>query len=198
MDCIICGKELPRDEKHSLVVGLACPEHVPRGRKVSWGIRLATEPEDRQFVLHFLNDLFGETEFIEFSRWYYVEEMEQLVAITEQGEYIGFAVYSIEPEDPTLLTLLTINVDEAYSRRGVASALLAEVKKKAMRAGVAEIRVPISNDDLVSYVFYHRQGFRLSGIDLDLCVKRHGREEEGFWGLPLKDEFYLVCLIPNY
>jgi hypothetical protein len=52
--------------------------------------------------------------------------------------------------------------------------------------------VPISNDDLLSYVFYHRRGFRLSGIDLGLCVNRHGSELEGFWRLPLRDELYLA------
>ncbi len=34
-------------------------------------------------------------------------------------------------------------------------------------------------------------GFRLSGIDVELCVVRHGSELEGFWKLPLRDEFYL-------
>ena len=193
MDCIVCGKKVTKDKKHSLVIGLTCEGCVPRGKNVPFQVRSAKESEDCQFVVRFLNDLFGETEFIEFGKWYHVQEMEQLVAITEKGEYIGLAVYTTEPEDATLMTLLTVNTDEFFFRQGVASALLKQVKKNATQIGVSKIRVPISNDDLVSYVFYHRHGFRLSGIDIDLCVKRHGSEVEGFWGLPCKDEFYLVC-----
>lgn len=193
MECIVCGKQVTEDKNPRLVVGLACEGCVPRGKDVPFQVRLAKESEDHRFVLRFLNDLLGETTFIEFGQWYDVQEMEQLVAITEEGEYIGLAVYAIEPEDPTVMTLLTVNVDEAFFRQGVASALLEQVKKHALQAGVAKVRVPISNDDLVSYVFYHRCGFRLSGVDLDLPVKRHGGEVEGFWRLPLKDEFYLVC-----
>jgi N-acetylglutamate synthase-like GNAT family acetyltransferase len=193
MNCIVCGRNLTKSEKHHLVIGLTCERCIPRGKNVPFQVRLANEPEDRQFVLRFLSDLFSETEFIEFGKWYHVQEMEQLVAITEKGECIGLAVYTTEPEDRTLMTLLTINVDESFFRQGVASALLKEVKKNATRVGVSKIRVPISNDDLVSYVFYHRHSFRLSGIDINLCVKRHGSEAKGFWGLPCKDEFYLAC-----
>lgn len=192
MECIICGKEATEDRNPSLVIGLACEGCIPRGKEIPFQIRSAKKPEDRQFVLRFLDDLFGETEFIEFGQWYYVKDMEQIVAVTEKGEYIGFAVYTIEHEDPTLMTLLIINVDGSFLRRGVASALLNEIEGRAIKTGVCKIRVPISNDDLVSYVFYHRRGFRLSGIDVDLCVKRHGSELHGFWKLPLKDELYLT------
>ncbi|MBU7010931.1 MAG: GNAT family N-acetyltransferase [Theionarchaea archaeon] len=193
MKCITCGKKATKSENLLLVIGLACEECVPRGKDVSFQILPAKNPKDLQFVLHFLEDLFGETKFIEFGRCYDIREMEQLVAIDEKGRYIGLAVYTIEQEDPALMTLLTVNVDESFFRRGVASALLKEVKRIAIRRKISKIRVPISNDDLISYVFYHRRGFRLSGIDINLCVKSHGDELEGLWKLPLRDELYLVC-----
>jgi ribosomal protein S18 acetylase RimI-like enzyme len=191
MHCIICDKEVAEAKEMRMVIGLACETCVPRGQAVSFQVRPAQQAEDHQFVLDFLDRLFGETEFIEFGRWYYVQEMAQLVAVTEQGHYVGFAAYMLEPEEPSLMTLLSINVDEAFFRRGVASALWEQVRQIAGQAGVTRIRVPISNDDLASYVFYHRCGFRLYEIDLNLPVMRHGGEEEGFWGLPIKDEFYL-------
>jgi N-acetylglutamate synthase-like GNAT family acetyltransferase len=113
------------------------------------------------------------------------------VAVTGQRTHIGLAVYALESGEPSLMTLLTINVHRSYLRRGVASALLDKVVAIATEAGVSRIRVPISNDDLLSYVFYHQRGFRLSGIDVELCVQRHGSELEGFWRLPVRDEFYL-------
>ena len=193
MKCIVCGKEATGDKNLHLVIGLACEGCVPRGEAISFQVRSAKKPEEQQFVLNFLDNLYNETEFIEFGRWYHVQEMEQLVAVNEKGEYIGLAVYTIEPEDQMLMTLLTINVDESFFRRGVASALLEQVKSRAIQAGVSRIRVPISNDDLLSYVFFHRRGFRLSGIDINLPVKRHGGEIGGFWKLPMKDELYLAC-----
>jgi len=62
---------------------------------------------------------------------------------------------------------------------------------------VSRIRVPVSNDDLMSYVLWHRQDFRLSGLDIGLCVKRHGKEETGFWNMPLRDELYLEWPAPE-
>jgi|GEM_PF-1727772 len=191
MRCTICGKEAADESILSLLIGVACRECIPRGKETTFQIRSATEPEDGRFVLEFLDNLFGETEFIEFGRWYRVDDMDKLVAVAEKGQYVGFAVYVRERDEPNLMTLLTINVDESFLRRGVASALLAEVRKIAIHSGVKRIRVPISNDDLLSYVFYHRRGFTLSGVDLGLCMKRHGKEMEGFWKLPLRDEFYL-------
>lgn len=206
MECIVCGREVEAKAKAKanvkpeakakapenahLVIGVSCEKCVPRGKKVPFTIRLAQNPEDRQFVFHLLHELFGETEFMEFGQWYTVEEMVQLVAVTEDS-HIGLAIYSIEENDPAVMTLLTINVDEPFLRQGVASALLHQVKKEAFQSGVSTIRVPFSNDDLVSYVFYHKHGFRLSGIDIGLCARIHGGEVEGLWNLPIRDELYL-------
>jgi GNAT superfamily N-acetyltransferase len=191
MECVVCGESVTDKDALSLLIGWACEKCVPRGARVPFQVRRAEGLADREFVSRHLDELFGETEFIEFGRWYRVDEMEQLVAVTGQGTHIGLAVYALESGEPSLMTLLTINVHRSYLRRGVASALLDKVVAIATEAGVSRIRVPISNDDLLSYVFYHQRGFRLSGIDVELCVQRHGSELEGFWRLPVRDEFYL-------
>lgn len=197
MECIKCGKELSSDEPKVLVIGSACRECVPRGIMTKFEIRLVQTQDDRQYVLNFLDNLFGETEFIEFGKWYNVQDMQQAIAVTGEDQRIGLAVFAIEQEDPAVMTLLTINVDKAFTRRGVGTALAQWVKKYAAETNVSRIRVPISNDDLVSYVFWHRQDFRLSGLDIGLCVKRHGKEEGGFWNLPCRDELYLEWLTPE-
>ncbi len=197
MECIRCGKEPADSESWHLVIGSACTECVPRGIITDFEIHLAQTEKDRQYVLDYLDKLFGEMEFIEFGKWYNVREMQQVVAVTGEGQRIGLAVFATEQEDPALMTLLTVNVDEAFTRRGVGSALTQWVKKYAAEINVSRIRVPISNDDLVSYVFWHQQGFRLSGLDIGLCIKRHGKEEPGFWNMPLRDELYLEWPAPE-
>jgi len=197
MECIRCGREPASGEPRYLVIGSACPECVPRGIITDFKIRPAQTVEDRQYVLDFLDSLFGETEFIEFGKWYSVREMQQAVAVSSTGQRIGLTVFTTEQEDPALITLLTVNVDEAFTRRGVGSALTQWVKKYAAESSVTRIRVPVSNDDLVSYVFWHRQDFRLSGLDIGLPVKRHGTEETGFWNMPCRDELYLEWPAPE-
>ena len=191
MKCFKCGKEQTSGESSFLVIGSSCQECVPRGIMTKFEIRLAQTEEDRQYVLDTHNNLFGETEYIEFGKWYDVRDMQQAVAVTDEGQRIGHAVFTIEQENPALMTFLGVIVDESFTRRGVGTALAQWVKKYATEANVSRIRVPISNDDLVSYVFWHRQGFRLSGLDIGLCEKRHGREETGFWNMPCRDELYL-------
>ena len=191
MECIRCGKESANGESRYLVIGWACPKCVPRGKKSDFTVRPVQTGDDRQYVLDFLDNLFGETEFIEFGKWYDVHDMQQAVAVTDEGQRIGLAVFTTEEENPALITLVTVNVDEAFTRRGVGTALVEWVKDHTSENKVSRIRVPISNDDLVSYVFWHRQGFRLSGLDIGLPVKRHGTEETGFWNMPCRDEFYL-------
>jgi GNAT superfamily N-acetyltransferase len=197
MKCIKCIKELSNSESPVLVIGSACRDCVPRGQSTNYEIHFAQTKDDRQFVFSFLDNLFGETEFIEYGKWYDVRDMQYAVAVTEAGQRIGLAVFVTEPADPTLMTLLTINVDQTYTRRGVGTVLTQWVKRYAAENNVIKIRVPISNDDLVSYVFWHKQGFRLSGIDIGLCVKRHGKEEQGFWNMPCRDELYLEWSKPD-
>ncbi|UCC16007.1 MAG: GNAT family N-acetyltransferase [Dehalococcoidales bacterium] len=187
MECIRCRKESLNGESRFLVIGSACQECVPRGKTTNFEIRLAQTEDDRQYVLDFLDRLFGETEFIEFDKWYNVCDMHQVVAVTGENQKIGLAVFTIEKEDHSLMTLLTVNVDPKFTRRGVGTALTQWVKKYAAEIDVLRIRVPISNDDLVSYVFWHRQDFRLIGLDIGLCVKRHGQEVTGFWSIPCRD-----------
>ncbi|HEY95685.1 MAG TPA: GNAT family N-acetyltransferase [Dehalococcoidia bacterium] len=197
MKCFRCGKKLSNGESGSLVIGLSCQECIPRGIMTNFEIRLTQTEDDRQYVLDFLDRLFGETEFIEFDKWYNVRDMQQVIAITSENLRIGLAVFTIEQQDPSLMTLLTINVDEMFTRRGVGTSLAQWVKNYAAEVGMSRIRVPISNDDLVSYVFWHRQDFRLFGLDIGLCVKRHGQEMAGFWNIPCRDELYLEWLVPE-
>jgi hypothetical protein len=45
-------------------------ESVPRGIITNFEIHLAQTEDDRQYVLDFLDNLFGEAKFIEWGKWY--------------------------------------------------------------------------------------------------------------------------------
>jgi len=157
-------------------------------KKLHVRIKPLETTEEREFVTHLLMEMFGETKFIEFGTWYDALEMDGLIAIDTNSKPVGFALYKIKDD---VLTLLTINVKPSKQRMGVGTALLDRVKQLAQQHGVKIIRVPVSNDDLVSYVFYLRNGFTLYAVDLGLCIHRHGKELKGCFDLPLRDEFYL-------
>jgi len=156
-------------------------------QELKFDIKEISEKDEREFVINMLKDIFGEIEFFEFNKWYNAGELDGFIGVVEK-EYVGFALYKIEDN---FMTLLTINVKENYRRMGIGSALLDKVKEVAKKNGLRFIRVPVSNDDLISYVFYLKNGFKLYDVDIGLCERRHGKELKGFFGLPLRDEFYL-------
>lgn len=181
--CPVCKKSI---KKGKLFIGWIHP-HCLETKKVNFTIKEADSPKEMKQVEKLCLDTYGELDFIEMGKWYDVRKMKNLVAIKNK-KVLGFASWKKEGKR---LFLLMILVKPEYIRTGVATVLLNKIKALAKKLKVKSILVPISNDDLVSYVFYQKSGFRLSGLDLRLPEKRHGEEKEGFWGLPCRDEFYL-------
>jgi N-acetylglutamate synthase-like GNAT family acetyltransferase len=90
--------------------------------------------------------------------------------------------------------VLTLHVDEAG--RGVGTALVAEVKDIAGRAGCARLWVITTNDNVDALRFYQRRGFRLAALytgAVDECRTRLKSEipTVGDHGIPLRDELEL-------
>jgi len=170
-----------KDKK--LFIGYIKPEKVER---INFIIREANSRDIPQ-VIKLCLDTFREVNFIENGKWYDIRKMENLVAVRDD-KVLGFASWKKEKDRLFLLVILT---DPEYYRQGIGTTLLNKIKEIAKRLNFKKIFVPISNDDLVSYVFYHKNGFRLVGIDIGLPKKRHGKEVAGFWRLPCRDEFYL-------
>ena len=57
--------------------------------RVKFHIKEITERDEKKFVINMLKDIFGETEFLEFGKWYRAEELDGFIAIVE-NEYAGF------------------------------------------------------------------------------------------------------------
>lgn len=183
MICPVCKKTI---KKGKLFIGYIHPGCLET-KKVSFTIKEADTPKEMKQVEKLCLDTYGELDFIETGKWYDVRKMNNIVAVKGK-KVIGFASWKKESER---LFLLMVLVAPGYVRAGIATTLLNKIKALAQKLKVKSILVPISNDDLISYVFYQKNGFKLSGVDLRLPEKRHGEEKEGFWGLPCRDEFYL-------
>lgn len=183
LTCPVCKKPL---KKGRLLISYLHPSCF-QTKKIDFIIKEADSPQELKRIEKLCLDTYGELDFVEKGKWYDVRKMNNLVAIKNK-KVIGFA--SWKKEDNRLF-LLAILVEPEYFRSKIGTALLGRIKEMAKKIKIKSILVPISNDDLVSYVFYHVNDFRLSGIELGLPEKRHGKEEKGFWGLPCRDEFYL-------
>ena len=169
-----------------LFIGYTPSDYVKTDH-INYAIKDADSAEEKKQIEKLCLDTYGELDFIERGKWYDVRKMNSVIALKGK-DVLGFASWIKEKQE---LFLLVILVKPNCQRRGIATALLNKIKEIASGLKVQSIIVPISNDDLVSYVFYQMNGFRISGIDIGLPEKRHGKEKTGFWGLPCRDEFYL-------
>jgi len=188
MNCPVCKKSI---RKGKLFIGYIHPRCL-QSKRTNFTVKEAGTPAEMRQIEKLCLGTYGELDFIEMGRWYDVRKMKNVVAVKDR-RVLGFASWKKEEDRLFLLVILT---EPEYFRVGIATALLNKIKSIAQNLKVKSIIVPISNDDLISYVFYQKNGFRLSGIDLRLPEKRHGREKKGFWDLPCRDEFYLEYKLP--
>jgi ribosomal-protein-alanine N-acetyltransferase len=81
-----------------------------------------------------------------------------LVGTSDDGseEVVGYAVASLAGDD---VELQRIAVAPAYRRRGLASALLAEVESVALAAGGARLLLEVRDDNATAIAFYESRGF---------------------------------------
>ena len=188
--CAVCGREMNRKK---LFIGYACSDCI-RTVDINYVIRDADTTEEKKQIEKLCSDTYGELDFVERGKWYDLRKMSSIVAL-KGNDVVGCASWTREKEE---LFLLMILVKPDYQRRGIATALLNKIKEIAGDLKLGTVFVPISNDDLVSYVFYHKNGFCISGVDIGLPEKRHEGEESGFWGLPCRDEFYLEYKLTGF
>jgi len=83
----------------------------------------------------------------------YLDEMkrEQFVLAEAGGVVCGFGAINLGKKEIT-----SVYVDPAYTRKGVASALVAEMERIAVDAGLAAVELQAAGGALD---FYHKQGF---------------------------------------
>ena len=114
-----------------------------------------------------------------------------MLVAERDGCLVGVLTYVVGGADCEVLTL---HADER--RTGVGSALIAEVKQVARRAGCTRLWLITTNDNVDALCFYQRRGFRLKALHagaVDDTRRRLKPEipELGDRDIPIRDELEL-------
>ena len=124
-------------------------------------------------------------------RAYDVLNLPAFVALAGE-EVAGFLSCSVEGDR---MNLVMLNVVPEHQGRGLAKALLAAAVAEAGKLGLNKLVVATSNDDLPALDCYQRAGFVITEVVPGLLVEHHCRVEEGFAGIPVRDEIRLELLV---
>jgi ribosomal protein S18 acetylase RimI-like enzyme len=176
---------------------LICPRHARvevvavRDEVTTSSYRLrASELHDRERLEELALHFWGETEVECFDGVYDVLELPALVA--ELGsEVLGAVSYAVDGER---MNLVMFNVLPDFQGRGVGKALLQAAVEKARMLGLTRLVVATSNDDLPALAFYQRARFTVEAVVPGRILEHHGGEE-GFAGIPVRDEIRLQLLL---
>jgi ribosomal protein S18 acetylase RimI-like enzyme len=149
----------------------------------------AAEPDDRPALEPFL------------ARWHSLRVARRgelvhpldhpMLVAEENGRLVGALTYVVTGAECEVLTL---HVDGP--RRGLGSALIAEVEKIARRAGCTRLWVITTNDNVDALRFYQRRGFRLAAVragavDASRAALKPEIPALGAHGIPIRDEIEL-------
>jgi GNAT superfamily N-acetyltransferase len=118
--------------------------------------------------------------------------LEHAMLVAERdGRLVGVLTYVLRGDECEVLTL---HADER--RKGVGSALIAEVKQIARRAGCIRLWLITTNDNVDALRFYQRRGFRLAALHPGAVDDSRTRLKPqiahvGDHGIPIRDELEL-------
>lgn len=112
------------------------------------------------------------------------------------GEHQGLAIYRIAADGKNA-ELITLNA--LIERHGVGTALIAALATRLAAAGVRELRVSMTNDNLDALRFYQRRGFRLVALRRGAIDKARAIKPSipliGHHGIPVRDQLELALAI---
>jgi ribosomal protein S18 acetylase RimI-like enzyme len=114
-----------------------------------------------------------------------------MLVAERDGRLVGVLTYVMRGAECEILTL---HADE--HRKGVGSALIAEVERIARRAGCTRLWLITTNDNVDALRFYQRRGFRLAALHPGAVDDSRTRlkpeiPEVGDHGIPIRDELQL-------
>ena len=114
-----------------------------------------------------------------------------MLVAERDGRLVGALTYVVRDADCEVLTL---HADDRG--KGLGSALIAEVKKIARRAGCTRLWLITTNDNLDALRFYQRRGFRLAALHQGAVDDSRSRLKPeipavGDYNIPIRDELEL-------
>ncbi len=186
--CAVCDKELPLTEARLTVT---CREDRPSSH-LHYVVRRAA-PADRHNIEEICDRAWGETDIDSFGRTFDVLGSENLVAETDDGDFVGLISLALDRGD---LAVVLLSVYPGHQGSGVGSALVDAAVEQARAKGVASLKVATTNDDIPALDFYQRHSFAIYEIETGIMIDHHGGAIPGFAGIPVRDEIRLrrpVC-----
>jgi ribosomal protein S18 acetylase RimI-like enzyme len=196
MTCFHCGEKAWYRCARS--GAFLCPRHATL-RVVAGGGKQEVEPwlvraasaTDYTRLQELAQHFWGETDVECFDRHYDVLKLPAFVGLSD-GEVAGLLSYAIE-EDRMVVVMLA--VAPLCQGRDLGSRLLASAVREAEQGALSRVVVATSNDDLPALALYQRAGFAITEVITGRLVEHHGRVEEGFSGIPVRDEIRLDLLL---
>ena len=88
----------------------------------------------------------------------FAEDEKARVVIAEQREeFVGFCIAHIEPEDTGYV--VTLDVDPAHWRNGIASLLMQRAEEECRIAGCVSMALHVFTENTAAIRFYERRGY---------------------------------------
>jgi GNAT superfamily N-acetyltransferase len=142
------------------------------------------------WVVHTLRTNWGSEKLVSRGRVHDGSQLPGFVAMAQDGQPLGLALYRFEGESCELVAL-----DSLVERQGVGSALIAAVRETALKAGCRRLWLITTNDNLRALGFYQKRGFVLVAVHRDAVAESRRLKPEipliGSEGIPLRDEIEL-------
>jgi ribosomal protein S18 acetylase RimI-like enzyme len=153
------------------------------------------EDADRAWVAETLTRRWGATYIVSRRRRHDASGLAGMMAEID-GERLGLATYRIEGDEVEVVTM-----DALVQGRGIGTALLEAVVRRAVAAGGRRLWLVTTNDNLDALRFYQRRGLRLvavhrSAVDQARVVKPQ-IPEVGALGIAVHDEIELELDLPS-
>jgi GNAT superfamily N-acetyltransferase len=152
-----------------------------------------TTSSDSRWITDFLSHHWGSPVTVSRGRLYHADELPAFI-VTERGERIGLATYSVNGSECEIVTLNSIRENQ-----GVGTALVKAVESVARQAGCLFVRLITTNDNLKALRFYQRYGFVLVALHRDAVTRSRTLKPEipmmGNEGIPVRDEIELELVL---
>jgi ribosomal protein S18 acetylase RimI-like enzyme len=150
-------------------------------------VRPATDRDRERIQELFISD-FGHLTIVAFGEVMHADREAALVA--EMKDDVAGALAHRPLGDA--LHIVALATDPMWQRSGVGGYLLAEAELMARREGIGRIVTATSNDNLPSFYFFQRHGFRITGVAADaFAMHSETPGAPGFAGIPVRDELRL-------
>ena len=152
------------------------------------------DDQDRQWIRDLLRDHWGSPMIVSRGRVQHADRLPGVIAL-EDGIRVGLLTYAIEGRQCQIVSL-----DAVFARKGIGTALLEAVRRRAAAAECRRLWLVTTNDNLPAIRFYEQRDFRRVAVHVDAV--RQSRKlkpdipEIGVGGVPIRDEIEYELTLP--